>query len=163
MTTPQTTKIVIVAGQEFSVPAATDNEAIRTQLSGMGFTDVASATISKGTRDIDGQKVETIEFVKKAGTKGLDGADLAALLSTLPATALPSLQLYGPTPAQADLLYRLTSGELTFAEALALEQELTPALEACYQEAPYQRKEGAELCRTIDHLSPVAAAAPCAW
>ena len=55
MTTPQaTTKIVIVAGQEFSVPADTPNEAIRTQLTSMGFADVASATIQTGTRTIDG-------------------------------------------------------------------------------------------------------------
>lgn len=163
MTTPQATKIVIVAGQEFSVPAATDNEAIRTQLSGMGFTDVAAATISKGTREVDGQKVETIEFVKKAGTKGLDGAGLADLLSTLKPVALPPLQLYGPTPDQAELLDRLADGALTFDQALTIEPELAAALEACYDAPPTQRKEGAELCRTIDHLSPVAAAAPCAW
>lgn len=67
MATPAT-KIVIVSGQEFSVPLETDNEAIRKQLAGMGFADVASATIQTGKRQVDGQDVQTIEFVKKAGT-----------------------------------------------------------------------------------------------
>jgi Fe2+ transport system protein FeoA len=65
MTTPAT-KIVIVAGSRFSVPAETDNEAVRQQLLAMGFADVASATIKTG--DEGGQA--TVEFVKKAGTKG---------------------------------------------------------------------------------------------
>lgn len=64
------TKIIIVSGQEFSVPAETDNEAVREQLKQMGFTDVATATLTKGKRLIDGVEIETVEFVKKAGTKG---------------------------------------------------------------------------------------------
>jgi hypothetical protein len=62
-------KIVIVSGQEFRVPADADHEAIRNQLTA-SFPDVGTATIQKGTRTIDGIRYETIEFVKKAGTKG---------------------------------------------------------------------------------------------
>ena len=120
MTTPEATKIVIVSGQEFSVPAATDNEAIRQQLSGMGFADVAAATIQKGKRQIDGQEVETIEFVKKAGTKGMDGAGLAQLLATVPPTTLPATRRYGPTNEQAALLADLSEGDLTFEQAITL-------------------------------------------
>lgn len=158
MTTQQAaTKIVIVAGQEFSVPADTDNEAIRQQLTQMGFADVASATIQKGTREIDGVKHETIEFVKKAGTKGLDAAELAELLTRMPPAPLPALVIYGPSFEQATLLSRLAAGELTFADALALEAQLAPALEAAYDTPPMPRQEGAALCSTLDGLAPVAA------
>lgn len=163
MTTPVATKIVIVSGQEFSVPADTDNEAIRKQLAGMGFADVASATIQTGKRTVEGQEVQTIEFVKKAGTKGLDGAELAALLATLPPTKLPIERIYGPAAAQAALLDQFAEGALTFAEVFALEERLAPALEACYQEPPTVRKEGAALCNTIDTLVPVVPSASCAW
>lgn len=67
--TTATDKIIIVSGQEFRVPADTDNEAIRTQLKA-NFPDVGNATIQTGKREIDGITYETIEFVKKAGTKG---------------------------------------------------------------------------------------------
>lgn len=163
MTTPQATKIVIVSGQEFSVPAATDNEAIRQQLAGMGFADVAAATISKGKRTVDGQDVETIEFVKKAGTKGMDGPALAALLATLAPGAIPATQLYGPTAEQAALLRQLVAGEFTFDQVLAMEPQLVPALEACYIDPPSRTEKGAALCRTLDHLAAVACAAPVAW
>lgn len=156
MTTPAT-KIVIVSGQEFSVPADTDNEAIRTQLTGMGFADVASATIQKGKKTVEGVEYETIEFVKKAGTKGLDPADLAALLTALPPAELPSLAPYGPTAQQSALLLDLAEGTLTFAAALDTMVELSGALEACYEQPPVHRKEGAELCTALDGLSPVAA------
>jgi len=69
--TTATDKIIIVSGQEFRVPATTDNEAIRTHLK-PNFPDVGNATIQTGTRTIDGVAYETIEFVKKAGTKGTD-------------------------------------------------------------------------------------------
>jgi len=119
MTTPQeTTKIVIVSGQEFSVPSETDNEAIRTQLAGMGFTDVASATISKGKRTIEGVEHETVEFVKKAGTKGLDGAELAELLGSVPRASLDRMS-GGLSRAQRLLLDRLVTNQLTIDEALA--------------------------------------------
>lgn len=156
-TTAPTTKIVIVSGQEFSVPLDTDNEAIRTQLSGMGFADVASATIQKGKKTVDGVEYETIEFVKKAGTKGLDSAELAQLLGQLDATELPILLTYGPTAQQAALLADLAESALTFAAALEAEPELTPALLACHETPPLCRTEGAELCIVLDGLSPVAA------
>jgi len=162
MTTP-TTKIVIVSGQEFSVPSDTDNEAIRTQLSGMGFADVAAATIQKGKRTVDGQEVETIEFVKKAGTKGMDGAELVALLGTLKPSVLPPTQTYGPTIAQAELLTQLRDGELTFADALAREAEIAQALDACGEQPPYQERKGGALCYTLDQLVAAHSAAPVAW
>lgn len=163
MTTPEATKIVIVSGQEFSVPAATDNEAIRQQLSGMGFADVAAATIQKGKRQVDGQEVETIEFVKKAGTKGLDGAGLAQLLDTLPQSTLPPPVVIGPNAEQAHLLQQLWDGELSFADALDHEPELAQALDACGEVAPPHSQEGAALCRTLDQLVAAPCAAPVAW
>ncbi len=69
--TTATDKIIIVSGQEFRVPADTDNEAIRNQLRA-NFPDVGNATIQTGTKSIDGVEYQTVEFVKKAGTKGTD-------------------------------------------------------------------------------------------
>jgi hypothetical protein len=69
-TTPaivHTTKIVRVAGQDFQVDVAADNEAIRQQLAAQGFTDVANAKIKESTNE-QGQTV--VEFVKQIGTKG---------------------------------------------------------------------------------------------
>lgn len=163
MTTPPT-KIVIVSGQEFSVPLETDNEAIRTQLTGMGFADVASATIQKGKKTVEGVEYETIEFVKKAGTKGLDPSDLAELLAQLKVADLPALLPYGPTAEQSALLLDLTEGTLTFEAALEIAVELSAALEACCDVPSYQPKEGKELCTALDGLSPVAArTAVSAW
>jgi len=62
-----TTKIVRVAGQDFQVDAAADNEAIRQQLAAQGFTDVANAKIKETTNE-QGQLI--VEFVKQIGTKG---------------------------------------------------------------------------------------------
>jgi hypothetical protein len=164
MTTPTaTTKIVIVSGQEFSVPADTDNEAIRKQLAGMGFADVASATIQTGKRTVEGQDVTTIEFVKKAGTKGLGGAELVALLSTLPPATLPPVRHYGPTAPQAALLSELADAALTFDQALTLGDELERALDTCHEGPPSPSMKGATLCRTLDQLVAVASAAPVAW
>jgi hypothetical protein len=109
MTTP-TTKIVIVAGQEFAVPVETDNEAIREQLKHMGFADVANATVQTGKKD-DG--TPTIEFVKKAGTKGLEPRDLVAVFASVPAA--PVNQLTAPA---ARLITQLTTCELTWDDAL---------------------------------------------
>lgn len=69
-TTPaivHTTKIVRVAGQDFQVDVAADNEAIRQQLAAQGFTDVTNAKIKESTNE-QGQLV--VEFVKQIGTKG---------------------------------------------------------------------------------------------
>lgn len=165
MTTPSTpaTKIVIVSGQEFSVPADTDNEAIRKQLAGMGFADVASATIQTGKRTVEGQDVQTIEFVKKAGTKGLDGAELAQLLTTLTPATLAPPAMYGPTAEQAELLDQLAEGELTFADALDQQDALDRALDACGEQPPTRSTKGAALCTTLDHLVAQPCAAPVAW
>lgn len=162
MTTPEQAKIVIVSGQEFSVPAATDNEAIRTQLASIGFADVAAATIQKGTRTVDGQEVETIEFVKKAGTKGLDGPGLAALLEAVPPTTLEAIRRYGPTAPQASLLAALADGDLTFEQAITI-NGLDAALDACCEQPPAPSRKGATLCRTLDQLIAVPCAAPVAW
>lgn len=162
-TTTATSKIVIVSGQEFSVPIDTDNEAIRQQLAGMGFADVAAATIQTGKRTVEGQELETIEFVKKAGTKGLDGPALAALLATLPADALPPPVLCGPTAEQAHLLDQLHNGQLTFAEALDQEETLTAALRACCEQPPSPSQKGVALCNQLSTLVAVPCAAPVAW
>lgn len=148
------TKIVIVAGQEFSVPSDTDNEAIREQLKVQGFADVASATIQKGKKTVGEVEYETIEFVKKAGTKGMDGAGLAQLLGQVFASS------HGDR--RPDLLMRLVSGQLTVAEALA--DGAGPIQEAlqCDEDQVHElRSKGAQLCSAIDALPAVAA--PCAW
>lgn len=148
------TKIVIVSGQEFSVPVETDNEAIREHLKGSGFPDVAAATIQTGTKTVEGTTYQTIEFVKKAGTKGLDGAELAALLSSVPAERL------GVHPGigydQAALLRKLMAGLLTVGQAVGQVELLDDALQTVY-DRPYQSEENV-LC---DHASRVPAV-PCA-
>lgn len=155
MTTGTATKIVIVAGQEFSVPAETDNEQIRQQLVSMGFTDAAGATIQKGTRE----GVETIEFVKKAGTKGADGAALAQLLARVPAAPIATS---GPTRSALALLRRLEAGALTIGEALANEAVLMAALADQINRSP-ANTEGAKLCARVDTLPAVPCAAPSSW
>lgn len=153
--TTGTTKIVIVAGQEFSVPAETDNEQIRTQLLAMGFADVASATIQRGTRD----GVDTIEFVKKAGTKGLGGADLVALLAAVP----PARQAADPLSRTARVLLReLEAGTLTIGRALAEESVLLAAIDDRIARRPLQT-EGATLCTRVDALPAVPCATPLGW
>jgi hypothetical protein len=163
MTTPASTKIVIVSGQEYAVPADTDNEQIRTQLTGMGFADVASAAIQKGKRTVEGQEVETIEFVKKAGTKGLDGRELAQLLGSVPAATLPTIRRYGPTAPQAALLSDLADGMLTFEQAIGLGTELEQSLDACCEQPPSPSQKGVTLCRTLDQLIAVPCVAPVDW
>ncbi len=74
------TKIIIVEGNDFRVPIAMELEAIRAYLSST-YPSVASASITKGKRTIDGEDYETIEFVKKVGTKA---CDLATLLADMP-------------------------------------------------------------------------------
>lgn len=160
MTTPTTatTKIVIASGQEFSVPIETDNEAIRQQLAGMGFADVAAATIQKGTRIVAGQEIETIEFVKRAGTKGLHGPALAALLDRVPPIPPPSRHSAGD-----ELLTRLIGGELTIAEALADNGDLIDNALATAREHTPRQSQGALLCAHSDRLPAVPAIAACAW
>lgn len=150
-TTPATTaefKIVIVAGQEFSVPGSYDNETIRNYLVGQGFADVAGATIKTGKKTIGDQEYDTVEFIKKAGTKGLGAQDLAELLTTVPATRVLDRQ-GGP------LIWRLLNGDLTFAEALASD-DLAEALE----QIDPSTSQGGALCRSLDTLTATAAAVP---
>ena len=154
MTTPST-KVVIVAGERFSVPAETDNEAIRQQLLSMGFADVASATVKQG-KDADG--TPTIEFVKQAGTKGaLSPAALAVVLRRTPVAPIvtPSSYRY--------LLARLVAGDLTCTDVLTL--PVTDALHATANEAEMMKPTTQEdsLCTRLDQLSAIADAAPSAW
>jgi len=158
------TKIVIVAGQEFSVSAETDNETIRQQLVSMGFADVATAKIEEGKRTAGEQELITVEFVKKAGTKGLSGAELAALLREVPrasvATATTRL-----APAQRRVLHDLASGAYTFASAAAAAAEIEAALDAAEAEMYHQPShEGAQLCSRVEPLSAAAApSCPSGW
>jgi len=157
--TTATTKIVIVAGQEFGIPVETDNEAIRAQLLAMGFADVAKpAEIKVGTREVDGQTVQTVEFIKKAGTKGLGGADLAQLLAELPRSSLGPLM--GITSAQ--LLGRLFDEQMTVGELLASEGALRHALHE--SAGGYRRQsEGAAVCARVDHAPAAPCATPLGW
>lgn len=157
------TKIIIVAGQEFAVPAETDNEAVRQQLLSMGFADVASASLKTSTRTLEGQEVPVIEFVKKAGTKGLTGAECAALLRRVPPTAPVRLTLL--PRSQAALIARLMAERLTCAEAMAHLAELRDGLTEMAVARTVDgihRSKGAQLCRDIDPL-PAAAADVSAW
>ena len=152
-------KIVIVSGQEFSVPADTANEAIRESLKS-SFPDVGTAEIKTSKRTVEGHgEVEVIEFVKKAGTKGLDGAALADLLAHIPAQALPRLPRQQISPILRDLL----DGHLTCADALAHHDALIAALDAATPVDVRLSQEGAVLCRTLDALPAVAAPAPAGW
>lgn len=160
------TKIIIVAGQEFAVPAETDNEAVRQQLLSMGFADVASASLKTSTRTLEGQEVPVIEFVKKAGTKGLTGAECAALLRRVPPTAPVRLTLLPRSQAALiALIARLMAERLTCAEAMAHLAELRDGLTEMAVARTVDgihRSKGAQLCRDIDPL-PAAAADVSAW
>jgi hypothetical protein len=153
-------KIVIVAGQEFTVPATAADNDIRQTLVAQGFADVASAEIKRSKRD----GVEVMEFVKKAGTKGLTGPDLAALLRRTPPAAGDDT-LPGVTGTARDALRRLTAGRYTIGEALhdPAFGELLQLLEETDEASPITTTEEVKLCDTLDRLPAVAAAAPCAW
>jgi hypothetical protein len=150
------TKIVIVSGQEFSVPADTDVEAIRSALKG-DFPDIATATIQKGTREIAGVTYETVEFVKRAGTKGLGAGDLAQLLRLVPPTAPPASN----TPSF--LARQFLAGQLTGQQAVDGGLPLVAELDRV--DSSYQTRGKEEtLCKQLDALSPVAApSAPSGW
>ena len=155
MSTPQTatTKIVIVSGQEFSVPADTSIEDLRTHLA-QTFPDVASATVQKGTKKLDGVTYETIEFVKKAGTKGATGAELAALLLDI-----PRVRLGAPPAATAELIDRVRQGHAMIADAVDL--SAAAAIAALPRRETHQN--GGTLCAQCDTISPVAGATPSTW
>lgn len=145
-------KVVIAAGQRFSVPSDTDNETVRQQLIGMGFADVANAEVKKG-KDPDG--TETIEFVKKAGTKGLTGADLLGRLHHIPAQTIAASRL---EPAR--IVARLLGEQFTFEEAVADDLALNALREIT---AIPTETRGAPLCQRLDALPAVASADPRAW
>lgn len=63
-------KLVLVEGQTFVVDATIDNETIRAHLIRQGFANLAGAEIRTGTRSHHGQTLATIDFIKRAGTKG---------------------------------------------------------------------------------------------
>jgi hypothetical protein len=137
-------KIVIVSGQEFSIPADTPDETLRQTLA-PSFPEIATATIQKGTREVEGHgEVETIEFVKKAGTKGLEGRDLAALLARVPAQALP-----GSIRQNMPLARAFMAGTLTCEQALAHYEILSQSLQASL---PVSYWEGHRVWQRIDAL-----------
>lgn len=154
-------KIVIVAGQEFTVPAAASDGDIRQTLVAQGFADVASAEIKKSSRD----GVPVIEFVKKAGTKGLSGPALAELLRRTPvagdARGLPDV-----AGAARDALRRLAGGRYTIGEALdepALGELLQMLADEAEADEGHLITQENTLCDTLDQLPAAAAAVPCAW
>ncbi len=106
-----------------------------------------------------------MQFVKKAGTKALSSADLAALFARVPVAELPNLRA-GMTSAQRALLDRLQRDDMTYGEALADDGD---ALEDALSEAQNihvtsDQREGVRLCSTLDQLPAHASAvAPCAW
>lgn len=63
-------KLVIVEGQRFLVAIGIDNETVRQHLIRQGFANLAGAEIRSGTAQHDGRTLATVDFIKKAGTKG---------------------------------------------------------------------------------------------
>jgi hypothetical protein len=63
-------KLVLVEGQRFLVATGIDNETIRQHLIRQGFANLAGAEIRPGTAQHDGRTLATVDFIKKAGTKG---------------------------------------------------------------------------------------------
>ncbi|HBW50707.1 MAG TPA: hypothetical protein DEF47_12460 [Herpetosiphon sp.] len=147
------TKIIIVEGQEFRVPSAMEIDAIRSHLA-TTYPSVTSAIITKGKRTIEGEEYETIEFVKKVGTKGLD---LVAALEEIP-PAWDLFDLFSTKPPVP--IEKLLAGGLTFGEAMLmnLDTELSKRFEK-----KYNREESA-LCL---HLAELPASAdqdlPLGW
>jgi hypothetical protein len=154
-----TTKIVIVAGQEFSVPAETDNDQIRQHLAANGYPDVANADIKLGKRTIDGVEHQTVEFAKKAGTKGSSEGgelDLAALLAQIRAVRNPFFEIFNTPVAVRHLLL----GRLTIEQAMALDlPRLCSVSTDGFDDYDIQRK-GELLCDNLESLPAVPAAAP---
>lgn len=159
--TTATTKIVIVAGQEFSVPGDVTEKALRDHLAAT-FPDVANATVQKGSRTVDGVVYETIEFVKRAGTKG---AELPAQLEERDIN-LPELLAEIPplwdgvlAPAALDLVRRFLGGQMTIGEALDLR------LADMIQSVPDTgyRTSGRVLCNQIDRLAATPSDSAFGW
>jgi hypothetical protein len=141
------TRLVIIEGHEFEVEAGVPDEAIRATLA-LDFPFVAAAEVKHGAKTRDGVAYATIEFVKRVGVKGAGGAgDLVARLRRA-----PGLDLADTAQQQVDrrLFRRLTGGELTVDQALALDWE---AIEISLDRTI---PEGGELCRRIMELEAVA-------
>lgn len=160
-------KIVIVAGERFRVPADTATEAIRASLTPM-FPDVASATVKEGKETIEGVEMPTIEFVKKAGTKGgLTGEEVAALISAAAPARLPWKpgQRAEVHSLQA-ILNNLVAGHYTFGvlEDRAFNARLETAIQGSNRKPDTATFEGNMLCANIAVLQPAASSADvCGW
>lgn len=164
MSTPVTGKIALVAGQRFGpIDPSIDNETIRQQLVAMGFADVAAAEV-KSRREGDH---EVIEFVKKAGTKGLDGAGLAAVLACTPPADSPRGRVApaGLHLRDARLLRRLADGAMSCQEVLDLPMAsiLAAATFIAPDSGDAPTREGERLCQRCDQLPAIAGPAPSGW
>jgi hypothetical protein len=126
---------------------------LRTHLA-QTFPDVASATVQKGTKKIDGVSYDTIEFVKKAGTKGALATDLSSLLAELPA-----IRIGTPPQATTDLVRAVHTAQITIDAALA--QGALTAIQAMPRQDASQK--GGVLCSLLDAISPVPADDVSAW
>lgn len=141
----QTTKIVLVEGEQWSVPYDTPTDQVRENLAAT-FPGIRTATVRKGTTTIEGIVYETIEFTKQAGTKGQGGHP--------PHPLLPLLQLRRrsagtvPNHAHARMVRR---GLLSFEVALAL-----PLFPPTPPRSP-ALMTGMRLCQRLETLSAVAA------
>lgn len=154
-----TTKIAIVSGKEFQVALEIDNETIRQHLA-KDFPDVASATIKTGSRKIGDQTYETVEFVKKAGTKGMDGAELGDVLRRVPRKDIDTR----PATPDMDLVRRLCHGGMTIAEVHATRDDLFAALYNAIETPSSGSKEGERLCSKLESIPAVAVErVRCAW
>ena len=155
MSTP--TKIIIIDGNEFQVAADTDNEAIRAQLA-QSFPMAQSATIQTGTRTLDGVEYQTVEFVKKVGTKGNNGAAIRAALASVSA----QWDAHATLPTQ---IRALLAGELLI--SACCDPHLAHLLDAVIVDAhnPSRRHaHGGFVCvRSLASLPAVADASRAVW
>lgn len=166
-TTAETThlyKIARVAGQEFG-PIGMDvaNETIRAQVLSMGFADVGSAEIKEEARTVEGGTALVIEFVKRAGTKGLDSLELLALLRRLPPAQTPC-RVADLSAREVCELRRLQAGEMTVQEFLD-DTLAWSAMQKLNQQVATRHTTmgGTRLCMDLDRLTPAAIADGCAW
>jgi hypothetical protein len=147
-----TIKIVIVSGQEFQVPIESTVDELRQHLTTM-FPDVASATVQHGKKKIDGVEYPTIEFVKRAGTKGATGDELLAILAQVPAVRLDA-----PPGESGNLIAQVCAGHATIGQAL--DGQVLARIAALPRRS---HQNGGLLCSRLDDLSPVPVADPPAW
>lgn len=159
MTAESTTRIVIISGNEYQVPligegnAPVTEQMVRDSLKPM-FPDITNASLQKGKRVVDGIEYETWEFVKRAGTKGATGADVALLLAQVPRLPSPHLG----AQAQA-LLAKYFHGQATVGETVA------GGLLAIVNAMPIntQINTGGSLCMLVDMLPAAAGSDTTGW